>query len=212
MQNQRTEITTHRSVCCPYSEQTAAARPCGAAVPRHFNRVSHARRLDYARPRRTARPAAPMLVAIRMTSRPSNGVSLAVRTASVVLPNDPPSEELGSVAPAFDAPIVGAPYAGEVAIVLSARAVAGVDRRSALRAVGERGCASGSAMAGVDCPFAVGTSSTYCCTAEVPGWAGGCPPARVTTVSAAAEQMPTATTSRNALTSLPYGVESFPAR
>ena len=110
-----------------------------------------------------------MLVAIRTTSRPSSGVSLAVPIASAVLPSLRPSEELGSIAPTFDAPIVGAPYAGEVAIVLSAVAIAGVDRRSALRAAGERRCAAGFVMPGVDCPFAVGTSSTYCCTAEAPG-------------------------------------------
>jgi hypothetical protein len=110
-----------------------------------------------------------MLVAIRTTSMPSNGASLAVPIASAVLPSDPPSEELGSVAPAFEAPIFGAPYAGEVAIVLSAPAVAGAKWRSALRAAGESGCAAGFVASGVDCPLAVGTSSTYCCTAEAPG-------------------------------------------
>jgi hypothetical protein len=110
-----------------------------------------------------------MLVAIRTTSRPTSNASLAVPIASVVLASEPPGEELGCVSPAFDATVFGAPYAGDVAIVLSAPAVAGVDRRSALRAAGERGCAAGFVMPGVDCPFAVGTSSTYCCTAEAPG-------------------------------------------
>jgi hypothetical protein len=119
-------------------------------------------RLDYARLCRTAKPTAPMLVAMRTTSRPRSGASLAVPIASAVLPSDPPGGELGSVAPAFEAPILGAPYAGEVAIVLSTPAVARVTRRSALRAAGESGCAAGFVTPGVDCPLAVGTSSTYC--------------------------------------------------
>ena len=35
-----------------------------------------------------------MLVAIRTTSKPTRGASLAVPIASAVLPSDPPSEEL----------------------------------------------------------------------------------------------------------------------
>jgi hypothetical protein len=103
-----------------------------------------------------------MLVALRTTSRPRSGASLAVPIASAVLPSEPPGEVLGCVAPGLEAPNVGAPYAGEVAIVLSASAVAGANRRSARRAAGESGRAAGVVVPGVDCPFAVGTSSTYC--------------------------------------------------
>ncbi len=110
-----------------------------------------------------------MLVAIKTTSKPSNRASLAVPIAFAVLPSDSSGEELGRVAPALDAPVFGAPYAGDVAIVLSAPAVAGGDRRSALWAAGDSRCAAGFVITGVACPFAVGTSSTYCCTAEAPG-------------------------------------------
>ena len=48
--------------------------------------------------------------------------------------------------------IVGAPYSGDVAIVLRAPAVAGVNPRSALRAAGERGCAAGFVMPGSRLP------------------------------------------------------------
>jgi hypothetical protein len=103
-----------------------------------------------------------MLVAIRTTSRPSSRASAAVPIAFAVLPSDPAGDDLGCVAPASEAPVFGAPYAGDVAIVLSAPAVAGVNRRSALRAAGESGCVAGFVAPGVDCPLAVGTSSTYC--------------------------------------------------
>ena len=69
-----------------------------------------------------------MLVAIKTTSKPSNRASLAVPIAFAVLPSDSSAEELGRVAPALDAPVFGAPYAGDVAIVLGAPAVAGGDR------------------------------------------------------------------------------------
>ncbi len=82
--------------------------------------------------------------------------------ASEVVPSDPANDELGCIAPESEAPIFGAPYSGEMAIVLSAPAVTGANRRSARREAGESGCAVNVVVPGVDCPLAVGTSSTYC--------------------------------------------------